>query len=98
MNAGIWEYKDQIFDEELDGDGELKEPDRRVARVNMDAASDTVKLAVFYLRKNGEKGGSIVLTASLAGYWATAGAPLYSAAKHGKMAFLVPVYLVKFAN
>src|SRR5271170_4673529 len=29
------------------------------------------------------RGGSIVMTASLAGYLASAGAPLYSAAKHG---------------
>ncbi|KAK1908379.1 hypothetical protein P3342_009228 [Pyrenophora teres f. teres] len=35
------------------------------------------------MRKNGKEGGSIVLTASLAGYLASAGAPLYSAAKHG---------------
>lgn len=87
VNAGIWEYKDQFFDDELDADGELKEPDRRVIRLNMDAANDTVKLALFYLRKNGTKGGSIVLTASLAGYTSSAGAPLYSAAKHGKMSF-----------
>lgn len=87
VNAGIWEFKDQIFDEELDEDGELKEPDRRVISVNMNAANDTVKLAVFYLRKNGGQGGSIVLTASLAGYLATAGAPIYTAAKHGKTSF-----------
>ena len=49
----------------------------------MDAASDTTKLAIHYLRKN-EDGGEIVLTASLAGYLASAGAPLYSAAKHGE--------------
>ena len=49
----------------------------------MDAASDTTKLAIHYLRKNGQEGGQIVLTASLAGYLASAGAPLYSAAKHG---------------
>lgn len=87
VNAGIWEFKDQIFDEELDEDEELKEPDRRVISVNMNAANDTVKLAVFYLRKNGGQGGSIVLTASLAGYLATAGAPIYTAAKHGKTSF-----------
>ena len=68
----------------MDGNGELKEPDRRVTRINAEAVNDSVKLAVFYLRKNGQDGGSIVLTASLAGYLATTGAPLYSAAKHGK--------------
>jgi NAD(P)-dependent dehydrogenase (short-subunit alcohol dehydrogenase family) len=84
VNAGIAEHGEQFFNEELDGDGQLKEPDRRVLNVDMDAASDTVKLAIYYLKKNGDDGGEIVMTASLAGYLASAGAPLYSAAKHGK--------------
>jgi NAD(P)-dependent dehydrogenase (short-subunit alcohol dehydrogenase family) len=83
VNAGIAEYQDQFFTDELDSDGELKEPDRRVLNIDMNAASDTTKLAIHYLRKNGKEGGSIVMTASLAGYLASAGAPLYSAAKHG---------------
>ena len=83
VNAGIAEHGDQFFTDELDSDGKLKEPDRRVLNIDMDAASDTTKLAIHYLRKNKE-GGEIVLTASLAGYLASAGAPLYSAAKHGK--------------
>lgn len=83
VNAGIAEYKDQFFNDELDSAGKLKEPDRRVLNIDMDAASDTTKLAIHYLRKNGSQGGQITLTASLAGYLASAGAPLYSAAKHG---------------
>jgi NAD(P)-dependent dehydrogenase (short-subunit alcohol dehydrogenase family) len=81
VNAGIAEYK------ELDEQGKLQEPDRRVYDVDLAAANDTVKLAIHYLRKNkGEnRGGNIVLTASLAGYLASAGAPLYSAAKHGSL-------------
>jgi NAD(P)-dependent dehydrogenase (short-subunit alcohol dehydrogenase family) len=82
VNAGIAEYGDQFFDETLDETGQLKEPDRRVLKIDMDAASDTVRLAIHHLRKNKE-GGSIVITASLAGYLASAGAGLYSAAKHG---------------
>ncbi|KAF2013704.1 NAD(P)-binding protein [Aaosphaeria arxii CBS 175.79] len=82
VNAGIAEYKDQFFTDDLDADGKLKEPDRRVLNIDMDAAADTTKLAIHYLRKNKE-GGQIALTASLAGYLASAGAPLYSAAKHG---------------
>ncbi len=50
----------------------MKEPDRRVLTIDMDAAADTTKLAIHYLRKNTE-GGSIVMTASLAGYLASAG-------------------------
>ncbi|KAF2002681.1 NAD(P)-binding protein [Amniculicola lignicola CBS 123094] len=82
VNAGISEYQDQFFTDDLDSDGKLAEPDRRVLNVDMDAASDTTKLAIHYLRQNKE-GGEIVMTASLAGYLASAGAPLYSAAKHG---------------
>lgn len=86
VNAGIAEYKDQFFKDELDSNGMLKEPDRRVIDIDIRAADDTVKLAIHYLRKKGagsNRGGSIVMTASLAGYLASAGAPLYSAAKHG---------------
>ncbi|KAH6639372.1 hypothetical protein C7974DRAFT_130172 [Boeremia exigua] len=81
VNAGIAEHGEQFFTDELDGDGKLKEPDRRVLNIDVDAASDTTKLAIHYLKKN-QDGGEIVLTASLAGYLASAGAPLYSAAKH----------------
>ncbi|EOA81156.1 uncharacterized protein SETTUDRAFT_182182 [Exserohilum turcica Et28A] len=83
VNAGITEHGDQFFTDTLDASGELAEPDRRVLKVDMDAASDTTKLAIHYLRKNGNDGGAIVLTTSFAGYLASAGAPLYSAAKHG---------------
>lgn len=83
VNAGIAEHGEQFFTDELDGDGKLKEPDRRCLTIDMDAASDTTKLAIHYLRKN-QEGGEIVMTASLAGYLASAGAPLYSAAKHGR--------------
>jgi len=86
VNAGVAEYGDQFFKDELDADGLLKEPDRRVVDIDLHAANDTAKLAIYYLRHQGagpKKGGSIVMTASLAGYLASAGAPLYSAAKHG---------------
>lgn len=85
VNAGIAEYKDQFFKDELDEEGRLKEPDRRVYDVDLAAANDTLKLAIYHMRhrKEGKKGGNIVMTASLAGYLASAGAPLYSAAKHG---------------
>jgi NAD(P)-dependent dehydrogenase (short-subunit alcohol dehydrogenase family) len=68
----------------LDNNGNLSEPDRRTIQVDLNAASDTVKLAIHWLRKN-KNGGSIVMTSSLSGYQAAPGAPLYSAAKHGKL-------------
>lgn len=85
VNAGIAEYKDQFFNDDLDAFGKLQEPDRRVYDVDLHAANDTLKLAIYHMRHrtDGRKGGNIVMTASLAGYLASAGAPLYSAAKHG---------------
>ncbi|PGH08684.1 hypothetical protein AJ80_07805 [Polytolypa hystricis UAMH7299] len=93
VNAGIPEGKDEFFNEDVEeGTGLLKEPDRKVLEVDLNAAVDTVKLALYWLRKNrkngkggkgGGGGGSIVMTASLAGYIASAGAGMYSAAKHG---------------
>lgn len=82
VNAGISEFEEQFFTDTLDGDGKLAEPDRRTLDADISAACDTVKLAIYHLRRNTE-GGSIVMTASLAGYLATAGAAMYSAAKHG---------------
>ena len=87
VNAGIAEYGDQFFKDDLDSNGTLKEPDRRCVDIDLQAADDTVKLAIYYIRKKEKdgkgRGGGIVMTASLAGYLASAGAPLYSAAKHG---------------
>ncbi|KAE8856768.1 hypothetical protein PTNB73_09490 [Pyrenophora teres f. teres] len=83
VNAGIAECGDQFFTDTLDSTGQLAAPDHRTLNIDMDGASATTKLAIHHMRKNGKEGGSIVLTASLAGYLASAGAPLYSAAKHG---------------
>ena len=87
VNAGIAEYEDQFFKDKFDADGQLSEPDRRTVDIDLHAADDTVKLAIYWMRKDAKhgkgNGGSIVMTASLAGYLASAGAPLYSAAKHG---------------
>lgn len=90
VNAGIDEYQDQFFKDDLDEDGLLKEPDRRVISVDVNAANDTVKLAIHHMRNRvgKKKGGSIVMTASFAGYLAFARSPLYSAAKHGMLPFL----------
>lgn len=92
VNAGIAEYKDQFFANHLDAEGKLAAPDHRVLDIDLNAATDTIKLAIFYLRKNEKQGGSIILTASLAGYLASAGAPSYSAAKHGAYLSCAPLH------
>ncbi|KAL5420828.1 hypothetical protein PMIN04_006154 [Paraphaeosphaeria minitans] len=83
VNAGILEYRDQFFADLLDASGKLAAPDHRTITVDLNAAVDTTKLAIHYMRKNGKEGGSIVLTASMAGYLGFTRAPLYTAAKHG---------------
>lgn len=100
INAGVAEMGEQIFTDHLDSSGELAEPDRRTIDIDIRAVGDSIKLAVYHLRndtdpKPGSRkgsgkgtGGSIVMTASLAGYLASAGAPLYSAAKHGVVGYL----------
>jgi NAD(P)-dependent dehydrogenase (short-subunit alcohol dehydrogenase family) len=88
VNAGIAEHGDQFFTDTFDPSGQLAEPDRRCVDIDLHAADDTVKLAIYWMRKDAKhgrgRGGSIVMTASIAGYLASAGAPLYSAAKHGE--------------
>ncbi|KAK6530507.1 hypothetical protein TWF694_003855 [Orbilia ellipsospora] len=85
VNAGISENTDVFFTDDLDKDGELKEIDHKVLDIDIRATADTIKLAIHHMRKNngGKGSGSIVCTASLAGYLASKGLPLYSAAKFG---------------
>lgn len=102
VNAGVAEMGEQIFTDTLDDAGELQEPDRRTIDIDIRAVGDSLKLAMYHLRNDtdGEtgkrrgsgkgRGGSVVMTASLAGYLASAGAPLYSAAKHGELRSLCP--------
>lgn len=82
IGAGIGFVGDQFFTDNYDTEGKLVAPDRRVLDVNISASSDTIKLAIHYLRKN-PNGGSIIVTASIAGYGGTPGAPHYTASKHG---------------
>ncbi|KAK3068749.1 hypothetical protein LTR53_013433 [Teratosphaeriaceae sp. CCFEE 6253] len=98
INAGVAEIGEQIFTDHRDpASGGLAEPDRRTMDIDIRAVGDSLKLAIHHLRqptsggKSGSgqgRGGSIVMTASLAGYLASAGAPLYSAAKHGVVGYL----------
>jgi NAD(P)-dependent dehydrogenase (short-subunit alcohol dehydrogenase family) len=83
-NAGINDLGDAFFSNELvDKDGTLKEPNLTTLDVNIKGTTYTVILGIHYLKAN-KRGGSIILTASLSGYFPTMGMPLYSASKHGK--------------
>ncbi|EME41141.1 hypothetical protein DOTSEDRAFT_55052 [Dothistroma septosporum NZE10] len=98
VNAGLAEIGEQIWTDVHDSNGNLAEPTRATIDVDIRAVGDTLKLAMYHLRddstssaKKGSgkgRGGNIVMTASLAGYLASAGAPLYSAAKHGVVGYL----------
>ena len=100
VNAGVAEVGEQIWTDSYDQNGELDAPNRLTVDVDIRAVGDTLKLAMYHLRNDSDpetgkrrgsgkgKGGSVVMTASLAGYLASAGAPLYSAAKHGVVGYL----------
>ncbi|KAM3421113.1 hypothetical protein BST61_g1527 [Cercospora zeina] len=100
VNAGVAEYGEQIWTDHYDDEGQLAEPNRICIDVDIRAVGDTLKLAMYHLRNDGAseagkqkgsgkgRGGTVVMTASLAGYLASAGAPLYSAAKHGVVGYL----------
>ncbi|TKA22098.1 hypothetical protein B0A50_08476 [Salinomyces thailandicus] len=103
LNAGIAEQGEQLFTDHIDPTTKtLSEPNRSTLDIDLRALGDSLKLAIHHLRNDshthpssspgsGEgagQGGTIVLTASLAGYLASAGAPLYSAAKHGVLGYL----------
>ncbi|KAK3624917.1 hypothetical protein LTR56_020731 [Elasticomyces elasticus] len=95
VNAGVAEIGEQIFTDHKNAQGELAEPDRITIDIDIRAVGDSLKLAIHHLRSDAVgkgsgkgRGGNIVMTASLAGYLASAGAPLYSAAKHGVVGYL----------
>lgn len=88
-NAGVNDVGDSFFSEQNVGQvGGLREPNLFTLDVNVKGTAYTVMAGVHYMRGN-EKGGSIIMTASMAGYFGTKGMPLYTASKHGM--FLVAV-------
>lgn len=55
---------DNFCTDKLDADGELLPPDMKTMDINMTGCIYTCKLGVYYIRKNGDEGGSLVMTAS----------------------------------
>jgi NAD(P)-dependent dehydrogenase (short-subunit alcohol dehydrogenase family) len=86
-NAGIGEIDGDIFHDEYDATGQLKEPTYRTLDINLVGVMSCVKVAVSHFRKQGRQ-GRIVMTASTAGYMSEPGVPIYSAAKHGVVGFM----------
>ena len=66
-NAGVGEIDGDIFGDEYDDAGLLKQPTYRTAEINLISVMSCVKVAVSHFRKQGRR-GRIVMTASTAGY------------------------------
>lgn len=79
-NAGVSEVPDTIF---VPNPTEHKKPSMRLVDVNVKGTLYTVHHALHFMRGN-NNGGSIVMTASMAGYFSASGIPVYTATKHGK--------------
>ena len=80
-NAGVGELED-LFLDEFDSTGTLKEPSHVVIEVNLKGVINCVKVAIHFMKKQAG-GGSIVMTSSSAGYFAESCLPVYSTTKHG---------------
>jgi NAD(P)-dependent dehydrogenase (short-subunit alcohol dehydrogenase family) len=65
-NAGITPTT-SLFEEDVDDNGDLLPPDLNTLNVNLIGCMYTVKLGIFYIKKNPNR-GSIVMTASVASF------------------------------
>lgn len=65
-NAGVNERED-IFLDQYDSEGRLKEPSYQVLNVNLKSVLSTAKLATHYFAKNTLAGGKLIITGSFAG-------------------------------
>jgi NAD(P)-dependent dehydrogenase (short-subunit alcohol dehydrogenase family) len=80
-NAGINDFGNPFFSLNFTPNGQ--EPDHRTIELNVKGTINTIAIGMNYMKKN-PKGGSIILTASPAGYFGTVWMPLYTASKHWK--------------
>ncbi|KIW15158.1 hypothetical protein PV08_05203 [Exophiala spinifera] len=85
-NAGI-SGGDSIFQNDITQD-QPEEPELNILKVNLVGVLYTVKLALFFFRKQSTTGKancdqSLIFTGSLAGYLDVPGAPQYTSAKYG---------------
>lgn len=64
-------------------DGAPVKPDTSVLDICLTAVVYSAYLALHYFRKNPDKAGKLVSTASMAGLYPSHGLPVYTSAKHG---------------
>ena len=55
---------DNFCTDHLDSKGELLPPDMKTMDINLTGCIYTCKLGIHHMRKNGDEGGSVVITAS----------------------------------
>jgi NAD(P)-dependent dehydrogenase (short-subunit alcohol dehydrogenase family) len=88
-NAGL--QTTSFWNDILDGNGDLKEPDWRVIDTNLKGIMATVKLALYYFQKNESLGGRCVIVGSPDGYLrgSKRSGPIaeYVATEHGVIIF-----------
>jgi NAD(P)-dependent dehydrogenase (short-subunit alcohol dehydrogenase family) len=83
-NAGVAEPQGQYFNLKLNESGRPLPLDLKVVDVDMKGTAYSVALAFHYLK---EKGGSVIIVSSRAGYGGMPEMPSYSASKHGRFSF-----------
>ncbi|OQV02315.1 hypothetical protein CLAIMM_07533 [Cladophialophora immunda] len=86
LNAGVGEIED-VFLDQCDDQGRLKEPQYSVLAVNLIAPINGFKLAVHFMKKQPEA-GSIVITGSGKSFNGVGGTPMYAVAKHGLLGLI----------
>ncbi|KAJ2901615.1 hypothetical protein MKZ38_001635 [Zalerion maritima] len=87
-NAGLPEREPFLYEDKLDANGDLMEPDFRVIDVNLNGVLRTAKLALHHFAKNKSPGGVLVITGSAASYFPSAPIIRYGAAKHALLGFM----------
>ncbi|KAL4861705.1 hypothetical protein BDV12DRAFT_179871 [Aspergillus spectabilis] len=81
-NAGILDRSNFVAPEEEIAYGAPRQPDTLVLDINLLGVVWSSYLALHYFRKNGVKGGKLVMTSSSSGIYAVPEIPLYAATKH----------------
>mmetsp|Transcript_83672 Transcript_83672/g.237364 ORF Transcript_83672/g.237364 Transcript_83672/m.237364 type:complete len:293 (+) Transcript_83672:53-931(+) len=86
-NAGIIEQGD-MFNDDLDANGDLAEFSYKVVDVNLLGVLNTVRLAMHHFKRNSDPGGNVVLLGSAASYVDTPPLWAYTASKHGVLGLM----------